>query len=441
MARVLIVDDEVNIRQTLSAALQRRGHEVVTAESYRQGDEFSRAGYDLVLLDVMLPDGNGVELLKRMLERDREQTVVMISGHADVETAVEAIRCGAYDFIEKPISLDRVLITIDNADRTTSLKDEKKRLSSIVYGEFIGESPAIKKLRADVEKSAPIATRFLVLGENGTGKELVANMIHRRSRYADGPFVAVNCAALPSELVESELFGHTAGAFTGAGKARKGYFVEAHRGSIFLDEISEMPPAAQAKILRVIETRTVTPIGSEKTITIEGNIIAASNRDLEEMVSRDAFRQDLLYRLNVVQYRIPPLRERMSDLPLLLDHFLARFAAETKTAVKSLSTEAMDYLRRFEFPGNARELKNLAERINIYCDRASVTLADLRPLLPSAPPDESATLRDAVADFERDHITAAIRRNDGSFSRAARELGLERSHLYKKVKKLGIELE
>ena len=440
MASILIVDDEANIRETLGSALQRRGHDVVTAASFREGDEFARAGFDVILLDIMLPDGNGVELLRTILARDREQSVVMISGHADVETAVEAIRLGAYDFIEKPISLNRVLITIDNATRTTSLKGEKDRLSSLVYGDFIGEAESIRKLRADIKKSAPMATRFLVLGENGTGKELIAHMIHRCSRFADGPYVAVNCAALPSELIESQLFGHTAGAFTGAGKAAKGFFVEAHRGSIFLDEISEMPAAAQAKILRVIETRTVTPVGASKSITVEGNIIAASNRDLQKMVARSAFRQDLLYRLNVVELWLPPLRERMDDLSLLLDYFLDRFASETKTTAKRLTDSALEYLRRFEFPGNARELKNLAERINIYCETPSVSLSELRNLLPPPPNDQPLTLKEAVTDCERTHIAAAIRRHGGNFSRAARELGLERSHLYKKVKKLGLEL-
>ncbi len=440
MANILIVDDEASIRETLGPALQRRGHEVVTAASFREGEQFAQAGFDVILLDIMLPDGNGVELLRTILGRDREQSVVMISGHADVETAVEAIRLGAYDFIEKPISLDRVLITIDNATRAASLKGEKDRLASLVYGDFIGEAEAIRQLMTDIKKSAPMATRFLVLGENGTGKELIAHMIHRCSRFAEGPFVAVNCAALPSELIESQLFGHTAGAFTGAGKATKGFFVEADKGSIFLDEISEMPAAAQAKILRVIETRTVTPVGATKAITVEGSIIAASNRDLEKMVAEGHFRQDLLYRLNVVEFKLPPLRERMDDLSLLLEHFLDRFAAETKTSARRLTESALSYLRRFDFPGNARELKNLAERINIYCETQRVSLDDLRNLLPPPPSDQPLTLKDAVSDCERSHIASAIRRHDGNFSRAARELGLERSHLYKKVKKLGLDL-
>ncbi|UCG61742.1 MAG: sigma-54-dependent Fis family transcriptional regulator, partial [Candidatus Zixiibacteriota bacterium] len=235
MPRILIIDDEQNIRSSLKSALERRGHDVVTAENLKQGREYVSAGFDVILLDIILPDGNGLDLLKELLERDSRQIVVMISGHADIDTAVQAIRAGAYDFIEKPLSLDRVTITIDNATRTSGLIAEKERLSSAVYGLFIGKDEAIIRLIGEVQKSAPKASRFLILGENGTGKELIAHMIHRHSRFAHGPFVAVNCAALPSELVEAELFGHSAGAFTGAVKARKGKFVEAHGGTIFLD--------------------------------------------------------------------------------------------------------------------------------------------------------------------------------------------------------------
>ncbi|UCD16770.1 MAG: sigma-54-dependent Fis family transcriptional regulator [Candidatus Zixiibacteriota bacterium] len=435
MARILIIDDEVNIRSSLKSALDRRGHETVTAENSQQGRDFFKAGFDIVFLDVMLPDGNGLDLLRAFIKKNRKQTIVMISGHADVDMAVEAIRDGAYDFIEKPLALDRVLVTIDNAIKKDRLVTEKDRLAALLYGAFVGESPLIVGLKADIEKSATKASRFLILGENGTGKELIARMIHGRGRYSNGPFVAVNCAALPSELVESELFGHVPGAFTGAAASRKGYFLEADGGTIFLDEISEMSPAAQAKILRVIETREISPVGSDKSITVDGIIIAASNRDLEQMVDEGKFREDLLYRLNVVQFKIPSLRERIDDVALLADHFLGRFADESGSLKKRLSKEALAFLKKYRFPGNVRELKNLMERVNIYCEGETVAAADITPLLPRFNREEIVTLKEATDNFEREYIEAAISRNSGNMTETARQLGLERSHLYKKLKK------
>ncbi len=440
MARILIIDDEEKIRLSLKTALVRRGHETITAENFRTGQELAATDFDIIFLDIFLPDGNGLDLLQTILSRDNRQIVVMISGHGSIETAVEAIRRGAYDFIEKPLSLDRVLITIDNALKTSRLVVEKNRLTSQLYGDFIGESEIIRRLKNDVVRSASKTTRFLILGENGTGKELIAHMIHRLGQYHDGPFVTVNCAALPSELVEAELFGHTAGAFTGAGKSRKGRFLEAHQGSIFLDEISEMPLAAQAKILRVVETRTVTPVGSDKPVEVTGNIIAASNRNLENRVAEGQFRQDLLYRLNVVTFRLPPLSERREDIPLLAEYFLNRFTTETKTGFKKFSPEALSYLQQLDFPGNTRELKNLVERLNIYCENTEISPADIERQRPYHTSRAVASLKDAVAEFERDYIKTAIARHGGNITAAARELGLERSHVYKKLKKLDDQL-
>ncbi len=441
MARILIVDDEENIRASLKSAAEKRGHQCVTAGSFAQGREYAAIEFDIVFLDVMLGDGNGLDLLKEILSRRPQQCVVMISGHADIDTAVQAIHSGAYDFIEKPLSLDRILVTVDNAARTTRLVSEKNRLVDIVYGEMIGQSAATRKVHEDIARSAGRASRFLVLGENGTGKELAAHMIHRHSRNAEGPFIAVNCAALPSELIESELFGHTQGAFTGATKPRSGKFSEADGGSIFLDEISEMPPEAQAKILRAIETRTITPVGSDKEVTVDCNIIAASNRDLEQRITEGKFRQDLYYRLNVVTISLPPLRDRTEDIPLLADHFLQRFAAESGTEAKVLSDGAVSLLKRQKFPGNVRELKNLMERLNIYCDGSPVEAARVAQFLPQQAPDKRVTLREAVDDFERGYIESSIARYNGNMAEAARQLGLERSHLYKKAKKLGLNGE
>jgi two-component system, NtrC family, nitrogen regulation response regulator NtrX len=438
MARVLIIDDEASIRSSLRDALSKRGHECVTADSFAQGQQYARAVFDVVFLDVFLGDGSGIDLLKEIQTRRPETCVVMISGNADIDTAVQAIHLGAYDFIEKPLSLDRILITLDNATRTTRLRSEKERLADIVYGDLIGESEPIKRLRDEIVRSAPRAQRFLVLGENGTGKELAAHMIHRHSRHADGPFIAVNCAALPSELVESELFGHVKGSFTGATNDRAGRFVEADHGTIFLDEISEMPLEAQAKILRVIETRQVTPVGSDKIVTVDCVIIAASNRDLEHMVTAGIFRQDLYYRLNVVTLSLPPLRERLSDIALLAEHFLRRFAIDSGSECKRLEPDAIAALQRMTFRGNVRELKNLMERVNIYCDSVTLSAHDLTPFLPQMPTDDASTLKEAMERSERTHIKAAIDRNAGNVAEAARQLGLERSHLYKKMKKLGL---
>jgi DNA-binding NtrC family response regulator len=439
MANILIVDDELNIRNSLKSALARRGHTVELAKDYKEGDKYSQQTYDVIFLDVMLPDGNGLDLLKTILTRNNRQLVVMISGHADVEMAVEAIRTGAYDFIEKPISLDRVLVTLDNATQKIKLQSEKERLDSIIYGDFIGESEPIVELKNNITRSAPRANRFLIQGENGTGKEMIANMIHRCGRNSGGPFVAVNCAALPHDLIESELFGHVAGAFTGAAKNRRGRFLEADGGSIFLDEIGEMSAAAQAKILRVIENSEITPVGADKSIPVNCIIIAASNKDLNGLVEKDKFRQDLLFRLNVIQFNVTPLRERRDDIPLLADFFLERFAGEIGSTPKKLSSDAKSFLRKYDFPGNVRELKNLMERINIYCESTTVNSKDIKPLLPGAFQKSNIALKKAVDDFEKQHIEATLAANKGNVAQTARQLGLERSHLYKKMKRLKIK--
>jgi two-component system nitrogen regulation response regulator NtrX len=436
MARVLIIDDEDNIRVALKSALEKRGHEIVTAATRREGAEFSRAAFDVIFLDVLLPDGNGIDLLQDILLRNPKQLVVMISGHADIETAVKATRLGAYDFLEKPLSLDRILVTVENATKAGRLLSERDRLARRVYGEFIGESSAVRQIKQEIQRSAPKAGRFLILGENGTGKELVAHLIHQQGKHAAGPFVAVNCAALPKELVESELFGHTQGAFTGATHARKGRFLEAHGGTIFLDEIGDMPLEAQAKILRVIENAELSSVGSDKTVPVDCVIIAASNRNLEQLVNEQRFRQDLYYRLNVITIHLPPLRERRDDIVLLADYFLARFATESASEKKTLSADAVAYLQQLALPGNVRELKNLMERANIYCDTSLVTAKELRALAPShATSSFNTTLKEAVDRFEEEFIRGALARNDGNMAETARQLGVERSHLYKKLKK------
>ena len=436
MAKILIIDDEENIRRSLKSALERRSHDIVTAATIDEGRRFSRAGFDLVILDVMLPDGSGIDLLTELLAADPQQPVIIISGHADIDIAVQAIRTGAYDFLEKPLSLDKLLVLIDNATRTHTLQTQNRQLSSRLYGDVVGQSPQMQQLRDQVLRAANRTTRFLITGENGTGKELIAHLLHENGSYADGPFVAINCAALPGELVESELFGHTPGAFTGATRRRRGRFLEASGGSIFLDEISEMPVEAQAKLLRVIENLEFTPVGADKPERFEGNIIAASNRNLMAAVADGSFREDLLYRLNVVELKIPPLRERSGDILELARHFLRHFSVESGQHARTLSDEAAALLERHAFPGNVRELKNLMERVNIYADRDVIEAEQLHGLIPSGVGTDSPSLKEATRRFELEYIRSAIARADGNYAQAARDLGLERSHLYKKLKQL-----
>lgn len=439
MPRILLVDDEHEIRSTLSAALGRRGFRVDTAINIKAAQEKDFSKYDLVLLDVMLPDGSGVDLLQQIMVNAENPPVVMMSGVAGIETAVESIQSGAVDFMEKPLSLDRVLITIDNVFKAEKLKEENRALSQIIYGSFIGDSSHIKKIKKEIEATAPRSTRFLILGENGTGKELVARMIHERGRYATGRFVPVNCAALPSELIESELFGHLKGSFTGAVGDKTGRFAEADRGSIFLDEIADMQAEAQAKILRILESGELRPVGSSETLQVELNVIAATNRNILKLVDDGAFRQDLFYRLNVVTFNLPPLRERRDDIPALYQHFLEFFARQSGRATIAIDLDAMELLTRYNYPGNVRELKNIAERISIYIDGPKASKTDIRPLLPRPGGEPILPLKEAVDDFEAGYIRRTIDACDGNMAEAARKLGLERSHLYKKLKKLNGE--
>ena len=439
MPDILIVDDEHEIRSTLSAALGRRGFWVDTAINIAaaRGKKLDR--FDLILLDVMLPDGDGVDFLGEITAPEKHPPVVMISGHSGIDTAVRAIQLGASDFLEKPLSLDRVLITIDNVLKTTSLLEENRALAEMAYGRLIGASPEIKKIINEVKATAPRSSRFLILGENGTGKELVARMIHEHGRYAAGRYVPVNCAALPSELIESELFGHIKGSFTGASTDKTGRFAEADKGTIFLDEIADMQDKAQAKILRVLESGELRPVGSDKTSHIDLNVVAATNKSILKLVDDGAFRQDLFYRLNVVTFNIPPLRERKGDIPLLYKYFLKNFAVSAGRVAVAINDEAMKLLTEYPYPGNVRELKNIAERISIYIDEPEATRAAIRPLLPQLSDESLRSLKEVVEEYEVEYIHRAIGQCGGNMAEAARRLGLERSHLYKKLKKLESE--
>lgn len=438
MPDVLLIDDEHEIRSTLSAALTRRGFKVAAARDLASARQHDPARYDILLLDVLLPDGDGLDFLRAVVAGKKAPPVIMISGHSGIETAVKAIQIGAADFLEKPLSLDRVLITINNVLASRRLQEENLALSHRAYGDFIGLSPEIKKIKKEIETTAPRSTRFLILGENGTGKELAARMIHERGQYRSGRFVPVNCAALPSELVESELFGHIKGSFTGATGDKTGRFAEADRGTIFLDEIADMSADAQAKILRILERGELRPVGSSETRQVELNVVAATNRDILRLVEEGTFRRDLYYRLNVVTFTLPPLRERKKDIPVLFDHFLALFARQSGRPQVALTAEAMKLLAEYPYPGNVRELKNIAERISIYIDRPQADKADVETLLLSAAETTIRPLKDAADEFEAEYIRKAVTRCDGNIAEAARRLGIERSHLYKKMKKLGM---
>jgi two-component system nitrogen regulation response regulator NtrX len=439
MSKILLIDDEKEIRSTLSNALARRGYAVETAIDLKSARQKAAHRFDVILLDVFLPDGDGVEYLKEIMEEDDAPPVVMISGHAGVETAVTAIRNGAADFLEKPLSLDRVLVTIANTLQSAKLRRENRELSDMVFGRFIGSSPAMKDIRKNILTAAPRTNRFLLLGENGTGKEMVARLIHENSTYRKGRFVTVNCAAIPSELVESELFGHIKGSFTGAIADKTGRFVEADGGSIFLDEIADMSSDAQAKILRVLEGGEVRPVGASDTLQVDLAVIAATNRDIKAMVDDGSFREDLYYRLNVVTIRIPPLREREKDIPHLLEYYVGLFADRMSRPPVRISDEAMKVLGNYPYPGNVRELRNIAERLSIYTSGGEVTVADVRRILSPDATGPELPLKEALERYEADYIRAALSCCGGNVSEAARRLNIERSHLYKKMKKLGLE--
>ena len=368
MAKILVIDDEQAIRKALKEILEYEKHDVELAKDGFEGLEaIKKNKYDLVLLDIKMPKLDGIEVLKKIQEIKPDLPVVMITGHGTVETAVEAIKLGAYDFLEKPLELNRLLVTIRNSLEREHLVKETKRLKKKIHKtyELVGESKAIKKVKEMVARVAPTDARVLIIGENGTGKEIVARMLHEQSSRQEGPFVEVNCAAIPSELIESELFGHEKGAFTSAYKSRKGKFEMANGGTIFLDEIGDMSLAAQAKVLRVLEEHKISPVGSNKEIKIDVRVIAATNKNLKEEIKKGNFREDLYHRLSVIIIEMPTLNERLEDIGLLVDYFLNLAAEEYNMPVKSISDDAIKELQKIKWTGNIRELKNVVERLVI----------------------------------------------------------------------------
>lgn len=446
MPRILIIDDEESIRSTLSDILEDEHHTTTQCESAEEGlQKFAREEFDLVLLDVWLPGIDGITALQRISAVRNAPPVIVISGHGNVETAVKATRLGAYDFLEKPLSLERVLLTVNHALAERRLRERVEVLSESrnLHEVLVGESDAMKRLETQIRNAAPSNTRVLVTGENGSGKEIVARTLHRLSRRADAPFVDVNCAAIPEELIESELFGHRKGAFTGATEDRKGKFELADGGTLFLDEIADMSLRTQAKVLRVLQEQKFQRVGGAQTISVDVRLIAATNKDLERAIAEGTFREDLYFRLNVIPIRVPALRERDRDVQMLADHFLRTFAAETGRRPKRLSSDAANALRSYDWPGNVRELRNVMERMTILVESDVIEASDLQLTGREGKRDTvgNRTLREAREEFERDFILRKLKELGGNVSRAAEALGVERSNLYRKLHQYGIRVD
>ena len=446
MAKILIIDDEASIRSTLSGILEDEGHKTVLCESGEEAiTHFARDEFDLAVLDLWLPGIDGLSVLER-LSGSGAPPVIVISGHGNIDTAVRATRLGAYDFLEKPLSLERVLLTVNHALADRKLREQVRDLKRHFTLEelLIGDSDAMKKLDQQIRSAAPTATRVLITGENGSGKEIVARTLHRLSSRAEQPFIDVNCAAIPEELIESELFGHRKGAFTGAIDDRKGKFELADGGTLFLDEIGDMSLKTQAKVLRVLQEQTFQRVGGQQTIKVDVRVIAATNKELEAEINAGNFRSDLYYRLNVIPIEVPPLRTRGNDVALLAEHFLRRFAAEAGVTRKKLSAGAATKLKLYHWPGNVRELRNVIERLAILLPGDTIEAEDVELGARAETPvaiDPKLTLKEARDEFEKQYILGRLREFAGNVSRTADALGVERSNLYRKLHAYGIRVE
>ena len=440
MPRILIVDDEPGIRQSLKGVFEDEGF---ATEEVSSGEEclkkIEQDAYDLVLLDIWLPGIDGLETLRRLREKSAQTHVIMISGHATIATAVTATKLGAYDFIEKPLSLEHTLLIARNALSHRRLEQANDLLWHQLEERFniVGESVPTKALRKQIAIVAPTNSRILIYGESGTGKELVSRNIHFMSNRASAPFVEVNCAAIPEELIESELFGHTKGSFTGASDPKKGKFELADGGTLFLDEIGDMSLKTQAKVLRVLEEQSFQPIGAQTGVRVDVRVVTATNKNLQNEIAAGRFREDLFYRLNVIPFFVPPLRERREDIPILARYFMRVFSAEHGRGPKEFTSDALDMLTDYSWPGNVRELRNEIERLVIMIQDDVILPADLS--LPNGHTSRASTLHEARAQYEREFIVTKLKENNGNISQTARTLGLERSYLYRKMKAYGIE--
>jgi two-component system nitrogen regulation response regulator NtrX len=447
---IMIVDDEPSILRSLGGALEDEGYRiVVVGDGQRAMKKLEEELPDLVLLDIWMPGMDGIETLKRIRGQYPGVPVVMISGHGTIETAVTATKLGAFDFIEKPLSLEKTLVTIQNALTYRQLKDDNLilRQKAERHYRLAGTSPAIQKLRETIERVAPTHATVLIVGENGTGKELVARAIHQLSPRNDRPLVEVNCAAIPEELIESELFGHEKGAFTGASERRRGRFDLANNGTLFLDEIGDMSLKTQAKILRILQEQRFDRVGGTVTIEVDVRIIAATNKDLVQEIKEGRFREDLYYRLNVIPVQVPPLRERCEDIPLLVEEFLREAAIDGALRQKRITDRAIETMTRQPWQGNVRELRNLIERLVILVPDEVIDAHHLSECFPSAPPETPAsaldqpTFRQAKMEFERQYLRKKLAEHRWNISQTAEAIGLERSHLHRKLKSYGVESE
>jgi two-component system nitrogen regulation response regulator NtrX len=445
---ILIVDDEAGVRAALASVLRDEGYDVDAVDSGEAClERVTRRPFDVVVLDIWLPGMDGLVTLERLRERRVDAEVVMISGHGNIESAVRAIKMGAFDFVEKPLSLEKTVLVVRNAVRQRRLEEENKRLRASIDKRLtmVGESYVMGQLREQVAMAAPTNGRVLIYGENGTGKELVARTIHGFSRRRTGPFIEVNCAAIPEELIESELFGHVKGAFTGAVADRRGRFEAADGGTLFLDEIADMSLKTQAKVLRALQEQVVEPVGRSTGVRVDVRVIAATNKDLTVEIRNGRFREDLYFRLNVIPIFVPPLRDRDTDIPRLADHFIREFAREYGRRAKTFDPSALALLVGYAWPGNVRELRNTIERLMIMVPGDVVTAADMMFLDGGATAgqavaeDEAITPLHAARDrFERDYILRALAAQHGNISRTADVLGVERSNLYRKMRGFGI---
>ena len=447
MTRILIVDDEASTLASLSRAFRLAGYEAVVCDSAVRAIGLLRhEHFDLVFSDVVMPGQDGLAMLAELRDIGVATPVIMISGQATIDMAVRATRLGAVDFLEKPVSSDKLLLTVENALRLTRLEEENRQLRRRVgRHDIVWKSEAMRRVMAQVDRVAASESRVCVLGETGTGKELVARALHERSPRHDRPFVTVNCAAVPSELIESELFGHEKGAFTGAAARHLGKFEQAHGGTLFLDEIGDMPAAMQAKLLRLLQEGELERIGGERPIPVNARVLVATHRDLESLVRKGSFREDLYHRIYVFPILMPPLRERLDDVPLLAEHFAALVADQNGWKPRGFTPAAVEQLLAYSWPGNVRELRNIVERVLLLTDDA-VDGATVRQVLSgrqlaSGPAAASGALADRVAAFEREVVLSELNAHGHRVAETARALGIERSHLYKKCQQLAIDMK
>ncbi|MDQ3634469.1 MAG: sigma-54 dependent transcriptional regulator [Acidobacteriota bacterium] len=443
---ILIVDDERGIRETLRSVLEDEGFDVETSESGEDCLKIVESNnFNCILLDVWLGGIDGLETLEKLHQQGNDSAVVMISGHGNIETAVTATKLGAFDFIEKPLSLEKTILTVRNAIKQRELERVNRNLSEQIGQEYemVGDSIAMRALRKQIAIVAPTDGRVLISGESGTGKELVARAVHVNSKRKNTLFVEINSAAIPEDLVESELFGHSKGAFSGALKAKKGKFEIADGGTLFLDEIGDMSERVQAKMLRVLEEQRFEPVGSNTPVNVDVRVISATNKRLDDLIENGNFRTDLFYRLNVIPFQIPPLRERLEDIPALIEHFNKRFSADYGKKIKKFTAEAIEAMQNYAWLGNIRELRNTVERIVIMNEKQKIKADDLPAFNPNDEPTASSfrfpSFKEATDAYQREFILHKLAETDGNVTKAAEAMGVDRSHLYRRMKNLGIQ--